>query len=204
VRAPDIRICFLGDSFTAGVGDAAALGWVGRVVARARAAGHDVTGYNLGVRRETSLDVRRRLAGEATPRLRDGDASAVVVAVGVNDTTAVDGRPRVGVPESLDALCAMVDEARRAGWPVLVVGPALVGDEAQNARIRSLSQAMADECRELAVPYVDVAGPLTGDARWLAEVRAGDGAHPAATGYDRLAELVWPAFAEWLATLPAQ
>ncbi|HUO23736.1 MAG TPA: hypothetical protein VMU59_14580, partial [Caulobacteraceae bacterium] len=62
---PDLRVCFLGDSFTQGTGDDAALGWVGRVVAAERGRGHDLTGYNLGVRGQTGADIAERAAAEA-------------------------------------------------------------------------------------------------------------------------------------------
>jgi lysophospholipase L1-like esterase len=64
-----MRICFFGDSFVNGTGDDDGLGWVGRVVARARQGGRDVTAYNLGIRRDTSADVAARWVGEARLRL---------------------------------------------------------------------------------------------------------------------------------------
>ncbi len=49
----DHRICFIGDSFVQGTGDSESLGWVGRVAAKAQAAGWTMTPYNLSVRRDT-------------------------------------------------------------------------------------------------------------------------------------------------------
>jgi lysophospholipase L1-like esterase len=49
----DLRVCFLGDSLTFGQGDESGRGWPGRVVLNARAAGVNLTGYNLGVRGDT-------------------------------------------------------------------------------------------------------------------------------------------------------
>jgi acyl-CoA thioesterase-1 len=62
MNAPDIRICFIGDSYVHGTGDDDCLGWAGRLCAAARRAGHNVTYYNLGVRRETSADIACRAA----------------------------------------------------------------------------------------------------------------------------------------------
>jgi lysophospholipase L1-like esterase len=197
----DIRIAFFGDSFTAGVGDESALGWVGRVVARARATGWDVTAYNLGVRRETVPEVQRRLVAEARPRLRNGDVVGLVLSAGINDTTVESGRRRAGVAETLTALDRVVESATAAGWSLLVVGPALVGDDEQNQRIGALSGALAQRCAEHGVRYVEVAASLVGDEAWLAELAATDGSHPRSTGYERLSALVWPAFREWLAGL---
>jgi lysophospholipase L1-like esterase len=66
----DIRICFVGDSYVQGTGDDECLGWAGRLCASARRAGHNITYYNLGVRRETSTDITRRWLAECEPRLR--------------------------------------------------------------------------------------------------------------------------------------
>ena len=44
---PDIRVCFLGDSFILGTGDVDGLGWAGRVHAAERGRGIDLTSYNL-------------------------------------------------------------------------------------------------------------------------------------------------------------
>ena len=55
-----MRLCFIGDSLVNGTGDPTGLGWVGRVTASARRRGHDVTTYNLGIRRDTSADIAAR------------------------------------------------------------------------------------------------------------------------------------------------
>jgi acyl-CoA thioesterase-1 len=199
--SPDLRVCFFGDSLTAGVGDGAALGWVGRVIAAARRDGVDVTGYNLGVRGETGPQVRARWLAEATPRLTRGDGYGVVLAFGVNDTIEDDGQRRVPLSETLSALRLVAEEADAAHWPVLVVGPTLVADPEHNLRILELSAAIGDLCAALRLPYVEVAAGLPDVEGWLSEVAASDGAHPAERGYDRLSRLIQPTFAEWLGTL---
>ena len=64
MRMNDIRICFIGDSYVQGTGDPECLGWAGRLCVTARRDGHEVTGYNLGVRRETSRDIAHRWLSE--------------------------------------------------------------------------------------------------------------------------------------------
>ncbi len=61
----DLRACFVGDSFVAGVADPEHLGWVGRIAARSHQAGRPVIAYNLRVRRETSRDTLRRWQASA-------------------------------------------------------------------------------------------------------------------------------------------
>ena len=197
---PDLRVCFFGDSLTAGVGDVTTLGWVGRVVASARRDGADLTGYNLGVRGETGGQVHSRLEAEALPRLARGDGHGVVVSFGVNDTIVDGGQRRAPEHDSLAALGRIADQARSAGWPLLVVGPTLVDDPGHNERILGLSAAMADRCAGLDVPWVGLAPALDDDA-WLAEVSSRDGAHPGYRGYERLSSAIYPAFAAWLPSL---
>ncbi len=197
----DVRIAFAGDSFVAGLGDECALGWVGRIASRARQAGHDITSYNLGVRRETTAEVAARLAREAAPRLRDGDAFGLVLSTGVNDTALLGGRSRCTQDETVTALDAMLHTAADAGWSVLVVGPPLVADDDHNTRILQRSAVIAAACSRRGIPFVDTAGALAGDVHWAAEVTAGDGSHPGARGYERLAGVIWPPFAHWLRTV---
>ncbi len=66
---PSIRACAVGDSFVAGAGDPECLGWIGRLMAEARAEGRDITLYNLGIRRDTSADVAVRWQTETARRL---------------------------------------------------------------------------------------------------------------------------------------
>ncbi|MGF0114910.1 GDSL-type esterase/lipase family protein [Promicromonospora sp. Marseille-Q5078] len=195
---PDVRVCFAGDSFVAGTGDATGLGWVGRVTAAALARGHRLTAYNLGVRGETSGQVADRLAGELPPRLSAGDEHRVVLAFGVNDTVEQDGRPRLPNARSVDALHRAIDAAGRAA--TLVVGPPAVDDDDQNCRLRQLGDLFSRACADRGVPWVDTFGPTVGETTWRQQVRAGDGFHPDAAGYAVLASVVERPFLAWLGT----
>jgi acyl-CoA thioesterase-1 len=48
------------------------------------------------------------------------------------------------------------------------------------------------------VPFVEVVHDLRASGPWLAEARAGDGAHPGAGGYTQLAAVVRAPFLAWL------
>ncbi|WP_169064199.1 GDSL-type esterase/lipase family protein [Geodermatophilus dictyosporus] len=196
---PDLRVCFLGDSFTAGVGDPEHLGWVGRLAARSARAGRPLTAYPLGVRRQTGVEVAARWAAECAPRLSGEWDARLVVSFGVNDTTLEDGAPRVAPERSVAALDTVLAGARAAGWPVLVVGPPPVADAAQNARTADLDARFAELCATRGVPHVAVHAALAAGPAWTAEVAAGDGAHPGAAGYAALADLVWPHWRAWTA-----
>ncbi|WP_338257507.1 GDSL-type esterase/lipase family protein [Dictyobacter halimunensis] len=196
----DLRICFIGDSFVNGTGDPACLGWTGRVCAAAMSQGHEVTYYNLGIRRQTSLEIARRWRDESEARLPHGCDGRIVFSFGVNDTVLENGRPRLAPLESLRYARETLRAARELR-PTLMVGPPPMPDDEQNQRIASLSQHLALLCQELAIPYLDIFTPLLQIEEWREEALANDGAHPRAAGYSALAHLVqdWPAWRSWFA-----
>jgi lysophospholipase L1-like esterase len=191
----DIRVCFAGDSFVAGTGDETALGWVGRVTAAGIATGLRLTTYNLGVRGATSVQVARRLALEARPRLTTAEDPRVVLSFGVNDTL-----PGAGIEPSqtVDALREI--HRRMAPTPVLLVGPPAVDDDEQNTRIRLLDAALAGAAAELGVPFVPVLAATHGAEVWRHPIHEGDGFHPDAAGYAFLAAVVTAPILSWLAS----
>ncbi|PYI40210.1 G-D-S-L family lipolytic protein [Arthrobacter psychrolactophilus] len=198
--AVEHQICFVGDSLVAGIGDETALGWSGRLVARQAAVGHPVTGYNLGIRGNTSAQILARCVNEVELRRSPRRPTRVVLSMGVNDTTHVDGAPRVPLAESCANLTAVLDAV--AGDPVLVVGPPAVADDAQNDRIRELTGRYLELCRGRGVPYVEVFHVLECHPVWRQQVLEGDGAHPRSEGYQALYELVAPTWDRWLGASP--
>jgi lysophospholipase L1-like esterase len=181
--ARDIRVCFVGDSYVAGVGDATGLGWVGRLASHAHACGVPVTAYNLGVRGDTSLDVAGRLAGEVGRRCHPAAELRVVLAYGLNDVIVVAGRRRVDGPDSVAATSRSLAWLASAGIPAIFVGPPPVGDPAQDSRTADLDRRLAGGVARHGVGYVSAYEGLAGSAAWLEGVRDGDGAHPGAAGY---------------------
>lgn len=196
----DVRVAFVGDSFVAGVGDPSGLGWVGRLVAAAFAIGVPLTAYNLGVRRETSREICQRSSTELSTRLPAEVDARVVLSCGVNDTTWESDGPRLMPAESEANVEVLLAKFRARGWPVLVVGPAPVGDLPQHQRIAELASRFAAAAERQCVPYVDVFGRLRADRNWLEEAAAFDGAHPGSRGYQRLADLILPTWLSWLET----
>jgi acyl-CoA thioesterase I len=193
-------VMFCGDSHTVGTGDPEALGWAGRVVGAAIAAGIPVTPYNLGVRGQTSVEVAARWQAEATPRLPDdGSDSRAVFAFGVNDVALRDGGLRCSREESLEALESVLDDAAELGMRPLVIGPAAIDDEDANKRIVALSAAFGKLCDQRGALFVPLAEGLLRSHLWRQEVARGDGAHPGAYGYMEIARLVLAAgWLDWL------
>jgi lysophospholipase L1-like esterase len=194
----ELRICFVGDSFVNGTGDPTYLGWTGRVCAAASARGHAITHYNLGVRRETTADIRQRWQSEVACRLPDLKQGRIVFSFGVNDTMLESGKPRVELTESAKNAFAILDQARQL-VPVLMVSPVPIVDQEQNWRSAYLIETLSTVCERLDIPFLDVFTPLQASKVWLPEVTKNDGAHPGAAGYAELAAIVhsWSAWQAW-------
>jgi lysophospholipase L1-like esterase len=75
------------------------LGWTGRVCVNANGKGADITYYNLGIRRETSTQLKQRWLEEVSLRLPKEYDSRVVFSFGVNDTVIENGNTRVNLVE---------------------------------------------------------------------------------------------------------
>ncbi len=197
------RICFIGDSITLGTGDESMLGWPGRLSATARSRGHDVTAYNLGVRGETSADIKKRWRNEAARRILPGMDGLLVFAFGLNDCVIEDRKKLRAMPEqTADNARALLSEA--SAWlPCLFVGPAPVDDSRLppqvipgkelrifNSQIERANAVLAKVATEAGVPYLDLFTQLITDAEWQALMRQGDGVHPPQGGYELIARLI--------------
>ena len=201
-----LRICFFGDSFVNGTGDDDGLGWVGRLVSRARRAGRDVTGYNLGVRRDTSLDIAARWEEEARRRLPEGCDARLAFSFGANDCAEDEaGCARVAL-EATRAAAATILRGAALRAPVLMVGPFLPGEARVEARIDRLCDEMRGLCAELRIPYVETRRFIAGCAVFRREAEVGDGAHPNRGGYEALADFIGaaPAWEAWLERFPIE
>jgi lysophospholipase L1-like esterase len=189
-----MRICFVGDSMVNGTGDPAYLGWVGRVLRAEHKQRAELTGYNLGIRRDRSDQIRARWRAEVEARLPAAFEGRVVFSFGANDAVQ-----DVAPATTLGHAEAILAEAK-ARWPVLMVGVVPMDAEPARGRCQVLDRGLASLCKRLDVPFVSVFDGLVASSVWFDEVRAGDGAHPASGGYGRMAELVLesPAWQRWI------
>lgn len=194
----NVRICFVGDSFVNGTGDSECLGWTGRICRAAIKQGHDITYYNLGIRRETSADIAGRWLEEVSRRLPSDCDRRIVFSFGVNDTTIENGKLRVELSKSKENTLHILSVAKSL-FSILMVSPPPIADIEQNSRVKFLSQELAVICENLNVPYLDVFTPLQKSEIWPKEVAANDSYHPNAAGYFEYANLVqnWDAWQGW-------
>ncbi len=195
-----MRICFIGDSIVNGTGDDEGLGWVGRIVARARQEGGDLTYYNLGIRRDTSADIAARWQAEVERRLPPQFERRLAFAFGANDCADEDGGPRVPPDRALANAETILTEAT-AFAPTVAIGPAPVfADAATDARVRVLSAAQQELSTRFGVPFLPIFDFVAACEPWRRDVAAGDGVHPNQAGYAALADFIWqwPALHRWL------
>jgi acyl-CoA thioesterase-1 len=197
-----MRICFIGDSFVNGTGDDECRGWVGQLCSLAREGGHDITVYNLGIRRDTSSDVLARWRREIKHRRAPEDVLRLVFSFGTNDCTVdqATGAARLCAAETLSNAEAILANAARE-HEVLMVGPLPVLDDHEtDRRISLLARDLAALCARLGIPFLAVFDAMTECAAWREEAAAGDGSHPNAKGYAALAQMIaaWPAWQAWL------
>lgn len=187
-----MRICFVGDSFVNGTGDEEYLGWPGRLCRGLREQGTDVTYYNLGIRRETSRGLRKRWEAEVKRRLDEAEDGRVVFSFGTNDTTILEDERRVGLSESIDnfrtVLTASLDR-----YPTLAMSPLPLIDSEQNQRTSKLTDEYAEVAKNIGLEYLNIFDEVRRGSVWMDSLRASDGYHPFAEGYEFIAKRIW----EW-------
>lgn len=202
-RVDPVRVCFVGDSYVAGTGDPTALGWVGRVCAKAWNRGHDLSFYNLGIRGETSVMLAARWRRECALRLPAGAPCRLVFMFGINDISERVGVGlRVNPEASISAARDMLRDA--AAWlPTIWVGPPPANEQMspmsptpgveydfRNDRLLALNAAYLSVARELGIPYLDIANPLATRADYRRSQAEGDKMHCSEAGYAMIADLV--------------
>jgi acyl-CoA thioesterase-1 len=193
---PDIRVCFLGDSFTLGTGDPEGLGWVGRVLAAEQGRGVDLTVYNLGVRGQTGAQIAERTPGEVGQRIADrGDRRGVVFSFGTNDIYL--DRP---LRETLAAAEGLLRWAQGEGHAAFVVSPPPADDPGEDAALRTLGLEIGRIAAARGAPFLDIREAAPDWSAWFREASEGDGVHPGAEGYRRVAAAfgAWNAWRDWL------
>lgn len=208
-----LRVCFIGDSYVDGTGDPACLGWVGRVCQQAWAQEQQLTNYNLGIRGETSTLLAQRWRRECEIRLPEACPNLLVFMFGINDIAERIGvGRRVEHPLSASNARMIIQEAR--DWTnTLWVGPPPANEaccpqsplpgvsfDFRNDRLLALNAEFRSIARELAVPYLDIATPLSINKKYLKSQTEGDQMHCGPEGYSEIAELVslWPAWQQSL------
>ena len=175
-------LCFIGDSLTLGFGDETALGWPGRITQALAKEGAQVTSYNLGIRKDTSVQMQHRWRPEVMQRKLPDTPLKMVFSFGVADVC--NG---VGGEESMTAAVTILMQAKTMG-DVLVIGPTPINDANKREGITTLSHMFESMCKRLEIPFVPTAVPMHRSFVYGQALNDGDGVHPAAAGYADLAD----------------
>ncbi|PZR52096.1 lysophospholipase [Xylanimonas oleitrophica] len=180
-----MRICVVGDELSVGVGDARALGWVGRVMARSRF-DRPAMHFVLAVPGENTNGLGARWEAETATRFGPETVAEnrLVVALGRHDV-----EQGLSVARSRLNLANILDMADSARVPAFVVGPP-PGRPEDGPRIAELSAAFADVASRRRVPYVDTYTPLAQHEQWLADLAQNGSVYPGQAGYGLMAWLV--------------
>jgi len=209
-----MRICAFGDSGVLGHLDPEQLGWAGRLQGLAREAGRPVTVYNLGIRGDSSEQVRTRWRREADARLPPTDSAALLFSFGVNDATRLNGGgPRVPDDKSEENFRAIAREAKQRA-PAFFVGSFPIGEQKQPSRLGDVVMEVRNDwigevdarftrlAVEEGVPYLSLFGELRDDPAWAKAVAENDGVHLAPQSHARVARIVaaWPPWAALIAS----
>jgi acyl-CoA thioesterase I len=188
-----MRVCFFGNSFTQGTGDDECLGWVGRIGSVLRKQGHDLTIYNLGVRRDTSGDILARWESEANARLPLGEAARLIFSFGNNDTAPAElgTSPRLSLEQTVLNTNSILVAAKARAATFMISPIPVFQDIAHNQRIVELTHALCGLCSSIEVPFLNLSTlpPAFWDS-WKMEARVGDGVHPNAKGYEDMAGVI--------------
>lgn len=177
------RIFFIGDELVAGHGDARALGWTGRVLART-ATEPPVLPILLAFPGENTEQLSDRWHAEVAPRMSREDDHYLVIGLGSHDldSSTTTARSRLH-------LANLLDNAERLNLKPFVVGPPPRPD--RTARQQSeLTQAFAEVCDRRNMPFVDTYTPLVGHEQWQTDMSMTHSYTPRQAGYALIAWLV--------------
>lgn len=169
-------VVFLGDSLTAGYGLDPEDALPEQVEAVWRARGIDAVAVNAGVSGDTTANGLARFDWS----VRAAEPDLLVVALGANDFL-------LGVPPDVTRanLAAILDKAKAAGIPVVLVGLSPRGDIAPGSREAAFATIYPDLAAEFGVPYYpSLLGSIESDPSMLQS----DGLHPTREGVVKIAE----------------
>ena len=182
-----VRIVFVGDSLTAGLGVETGKGYVDRLKAKLEEKGLPIEAVNAGVSGDTTAGGLSRLDWSVPD-----DIDGVVLALGGND--ALRGIP---VEKSRANLAAAIENLQARGIPVLLAGmmsPPNMGSEYEQA-FNTIHSELAAQYGTAFYPFL-----LDGVAAEAALNQA-DGMHPNADGMAVIASRILPVMEEFVRSL---
>jgi lysophospholipase L1-like esterase len=196
-----LHLVSLGDSSGVGVGAGLDGGYPARLERRLNREGIPATLVNLAQSGATSADVVRHQAA----RLARSHADVVTLGIGGNDLWRLV--PVATFAENLERIADVVEAHAERPWlvvgniidlslaPIAAMAQAFigVGQELIHERVLELNHAVQALAVRDRVTVVDLFAASRAELARGRHLFADDGFHPSAQGYDRWAELMWPA-----------
>lgn len=182
---------FFGDSITLGVNDPKGNGWVGQF-AKGISDNHGLTVppttfYNLGVRKNSSREIRGRWVTEFSSRQFPAAQNFLLFCFGTVDTILVSGTPNVFDDESVANARSILSAAKESGEVLLMSAPP-VKDKGHSKRISALMLDYEQVCTEIDVPFLDIFTPLSKRPYYLDSLT--DAIHPDTKGNGLIAGML--------------
>lgn len=188
-----IRVVILGDELLTGSSDPKGLGWLGRVQARMPQS-EDITVFPLATVSETTSELLERWRSEALPRFSPATENYLVLALGSTDIMA-----GATISRSRLNLASILDDAKREGVKVFVVGPTPKGVAEFDAELAHLNEGFEDVVKRRELTYVDCFRPLLEHEGWKQEIANHPRKLPGQVGYGLIAWLILNrGWFEWL------
>lgn len=198
----EARYCFVGDSLTAGTGDQSYRGWLADLFVACTPPYR--TFYNLGVRSNTSEDIKARFEAECAARLPPPFNGHVALGFGTNDSAILNGGGlRVPLAGSIANAQHIFRAAAQNGWRPIWLGPMPLGGaeityvahagaryDFREERIAEFDRSYRQTAQELGIPYVSLYQKLCRSNAFRSSLKESDGLHPTASGYRLVAEVL--------------
>lgn len=173
----------VGDELVAGRGDARAMGWTGRVLARTDSP-IPLTAMVLPVPGENSKQLSERWESEVMARYSPEADNRLVIGMGSHDLDH-----GISLIRARLNLANVLDQATRQHMKSFIVGPPPRADVPAKA-LSELSNAYRDVAERRGVPYVDTYHPLASHDQWQTDMAQPGAYTPQQAGYGLLAWLV--------------
>ncbi|MHB1864789.1 MAG: SGNH/GDSL hydrolase family protein [Candidatus Saccharimonadales bacterium] len=205
-----MRILAFGDSITYGAGDSQG-GWADRLKREFHQAklneDSDHQLFNLGIGGDTSRGLLQRIDSEI--QIRTKWPVAVLIAIGVNDTRAIDTKDTYEVPpeEFKDNVKKIVEVAKKYTKRILIIGLTPVDKEIldfknywyYNSRIKQYNETLKAIAREENLPFIELLKPMS---QKVSAYLISDGLHPNDKGYEFMLERIRPRVLEMVKGIP--
>ncbi|MDO5025470.1 MAG: GDSL-type esterase/lipase family protein [Trueperella sp.] len=192
-----LQIYFVGDELISGFGDARAMGWVGRLMART-VTEPPLCHTSLPFAGETTQELDKRWPAEVLPRLDREADNRLVVGLGSHDLDAGQSLARSRLHAA-----NLLDNAMRYELRPFVVGPPPRPDMPPAIQA-GLTAAFAEVCERREIPFVDTYNPLVNHDQWLTDMSISGGYAPRQAGYGLITWLVLhKGWHNWLGVTPS-